>query len=820
MKKFLLPAIAIALTLSLSAQHPGGPRGGENASFKGVIRGVVRDAGTGSGIEYATVMALRLKDSTLVNGTISGPDGKFSFEVGPGRYLVRVEFLSYDKTEVSPVMVHPGNPVADLGELLLHPDATDLEGVEVTGERSQVSIGLDKKVFNVEKDLTNIGGSARDVLDNVPSVYVDMDGNINLRGSTNVRLLIDGKPSTLTGISSADVLDQLPANSIESIEVITNPSARYDAEGLAGIINIKLKKNRLNGINGLVNLTAGWPHNHTASFNVNHKNGPWNLFAAYTARYRDRPGNGSNERTITLNDTTTWSDQFTDFHRYGFSHYLNAGAEYAFTPKSSLTGSVVVRSASGGRETFTTYSDYDFNRILTSYHERQTLEPGKDLSFDYNLSFDQRFERKRQHLSASMRYSTGQESEMGAISEQWFDSNLNPLGSYSLLQRIATADGSGSFTGQVDYQHPWGEKGLFEAGYKITTQDLDNSYEVTQLMDSSLTWEILPEVTNHFRYNEMVNAAYLIAGNKAGKFSFQAGIRAEQTRVKTALLETSESDTKQYLDFFPSLHLGFEFTEGNIVQVSYSRRLRRPHAYMLNPFHSYSDPLNQWMGNPNLDPEYTHSFEAGYVRYTRKWNMSASLYYRHTDNVIQRFREVQDNGISLTYPVNMSTRDNFGAELVFSGSVFDWWRLNGSVNYFREQVDGGNLGEQYTSDTWSYTARANSVFYFWKKAQLQATFNYRGPRETTQGTFNALYFLDLGLQKSILSDKGTIGFRISDVFNSRRFSMDYDLEGLQIHSTFRHGVRTFLLNFTYKINNYQNQRNRSGGNEYMEEMGY
>jgi len=656
------------------------------------------------------------------------------------------------------------------------------------------------------------------VLENVPSVNVDMDGNVSLRGNANVRILVDGKPSGLVGISSAAVLDQLPANSIERIEVITNPSARYDAEGIVGIINIILKKEKRKGFNGFTSLSIGYPHNHQGSFNFNYRRKKFNLFGYYALRYKERPGIITYKRETTVNDTTTYLDQEGSFDRGGISNSIRLGLDYFINDKNSITGSIFYRISDKNNTRETEYRNYDFNHVLTNIDIRDAMEIETDASSDIAVNYKKTFDEKGRVLTADLQYSIGFEDEEESIEEQSYNLDLTPDLSDPLIQRSISHENQANLVIQTDYVHPIKNKGRIEVGYKSNFKTIDLEYDIEEFNDSTNTWDYLAQVSNHFVYDEMIHAAYFIYGRQMGKYGLQLGIRGEQTDITSTLEETGESSNKNYFSFFPSLHAMREIGEGHELQISYSRRIRRPSFWNLTPFTSYADPLNLWVGNPNLDPEFTHSIEIGNVKYSKQSTFSTSIYYRHTSGVIQRIRVLNEDGISITKPENLSTRQSFGIELTLSVKPSKWWRLNGSFNYFRSIVDGRNINSTFTSDFYGNMGRLSSNMTLWKDLDMQVMFNYRGPRETTQGEMHAMYFVDIGMKKAILKEDGSISIRMSDVGKTRKYSGETYGPGFYIQSEYSRWTRVIYLGFTYKFNKYKSRDRKRNYNGEMEQM--
>ena len=794
--------------------------GGPGGRPQGTISGVVMDETEANILQYATVSLMRKRDSMLVTGSITDTDGKFKLSAPAGRYFLKLEYISCHPKIIDPIRLGRNNLSMDLGSLSLQQNTSMLKEVEVTAEKSRLEIGLDKKIFNVGKDLSNIGGSATEALENIPSVIVDMEGNISLRGSDNVRILIDGKPSGLMGISPATALEQIPANTIERIEVITNPSVRYDAEGMAGIINIVLNKQKKAGLNALGTVTVSYPQRHSATVSFNSRSKKINIFGTAGANYRESPGLVNYNRETYLNDSTYFLDQEGNFVRGGSSYHAKIGMDYFLNDKTSLTLSSGISPSTHSNTRNTDYYGYNMAGNISDDYFRETKETESALSMDHTASFTKEFNQKKQVLKADINYSKGEGNGTMDMTETYDIKDYSTYDNDELMQRTNDLQEQENLTFQTDYAHPMGKAGIIELGLKSSLRRIDLDYDVEELDDLSNEWINLSRVSNHFKYNEAIHAAYGLMGNQHGTFQYQVGIRVEQTLVSSLLEDTGEKNDKNYIHAFPSLHLSNEFGGGNEVQLSYSKRIKRPSYRNLNPFNSYADPLNLWIGNPELNPELTHSMELTHIKYWKRSFISSGIYYRHTDSVMQRIRKLDSMGISTTRPENLSQSHSYGIELSFSQQLFQWWKINGSFNYFRRITDGRNLDEMYRSDAYSWSGRVNSQMTFWKDLQLQWMFNYRGPRETTQGTRSAMYFFDVGIKKEVFDQKGSVSLKVRDVFNSRIYDMETFGPNFYIHSQYQRSPRMVFASFSYKVNDYRSRKKRQRGQNYeMEDMG-
>ncbi|MFN7118208.1 MAG: TonB-dependent receptor domain-containing protein [Saprospiraceae bacterium] len=780
----------------------------------GAINGTVISESNNQPLGYATITVFNAQDSTLINGSVTNDDGTFTVEVAPGNYYVEISFISYRSKIINNIQLTAAQPSLDLGTIALGADATTLSEIEVSAERSRLQMSLDKRVFNVGKDLANTGGTATEVLDNIPSVAVDVEGNVSLRGSGSVRILINGKPSGLVGISNADGLRNIPANMIERIEVVTNPSARYEAEGMSGIINIILKKEQTQGVNGSFDITTGYPDNYGAAINLNFRREKLNLFANYSAFYRRNPGGGFTYQRFTNNDSLFITEQDSDRERGGFANNMRTGLDYFFNDHNILTASFNYRMSTDENNSRNEYRDF-FNALNnpTRISLRRDREIETEPNLEYALTFRRTYERQGHELVADIRYQENTEKENSNIIEEFYTPEFTKMGIPDLFQYAFNREAEQSLIAQLDYVQPFAEEGNFEMGLRAALRRIGTDYRVEEFIDYQ--WQILPGLSNNFKYNEDVYAAYAIWGNKYGQFSFQTGLRAELSDITTQLLQTNELNARDYFSLFPSAHIGYELANDNSLQLSYSRRISRPRFWDLNPFFSFSDARNFNSGNPNLDPEFTNALELGHLKYWGNASLSSSIYYRHTSGVIEEIQTIDNEGNTLRMPQNLAEEDAFGAEFTFSVSPKKWWNLDGSFNFYRAITDGGNIRPDLYADFYSWFTRLNSKLEIWKSLNAQIRANYRAPRNTTQGRDKSEYYIDLALSKDILKNNGTITFSVRDLFNSRRRRFITEGDNFFREGDFQWRARQVVLTLNYRINQ---TKKRERNNEREEDF--
>ena len=781
------------------------------------VKGRVFDKTTGAPMEYATVRACTLPDSTFIAGCITEPSGHFSMQLEKGRYVLEIQYMGFVPVYKNVTLDGTKNMV-DLGKINLSPDHQMLNEVDVVAEQSTYEMTLDKRVFNVGKDVANTAGNAIEVLENIPAVSVDVEGNVSLRGDDGVRILIDGKESGLSGMSTQDALRTLQGDMIERIEVITNPSVRYDAEGSAGIINIILKKDKRQGFNGSVNIRGGYPWMYGASLSANYRLRRWNLFASYGFNNRSNIGGGIN-RTKRFSDIidgdttfTQLTDQTTERRMRRMGHNVRVGADYYITDRDIVSAALVYRYAKLETHPLVKYYDEFPLTGISSYDERAEDYEEYEPMYEVTLDYDKTFERKGRSLKANVRFFTNAETSSSDITEKVYpDKNMEQVLS-ELYQKTGNNQNMRNLQASIDYVHPFLTKAQWEIGGKYTNRNINSRSEVTE-RDSLGVYHPLTDYCYDFNYNEQVAALYTSLGNDWGRWSGQVGVRAEMTNIYTNLRGYAHDGTdsinggKPYIDFFPSAHLNYSVNENNQFQVSYTRRIRRPGFWQMSPFRSYNDNRNIRMGNPSLKPTYMDSYELGYIHFWDKASFNFTAYYRHGTNTIRSYTYMVDS-VFYSMPVNFGKADDFGMEMVAQGQMTKWWNLNGNVNFFRSYSNGTINGKEYPTESWMLFGRAVSKFKIKNWFDFQLTAHVMGPHKEPLGMHKGNWWIDLAVSKEILHGNGTITFNVRDLFNSRSWGGESWGDGFWQYNTSTWNRRSFSLNFNYRINQQNMKRNR------------
>lgn len=791
------------------------------------VTGKILDKDTNTPLEYATVVLKSNIPGKLATGGVTDINGVFNFSAEKGTYTVSFEYFGFKtKTETNK------NISADInfGTTYLSEDTQALAEVEIIAEKTTVEIKLDKKIYNVGKDLTVRGGTVSDVLDNVPSVSVDVEGNVALRGNDNVRILINGKPSGLVGLNSSEALRQLPAESIERIEVITSPSARYDAEGTGGILNIILKRSKLQGLNGAITANAGYAPAAGLSGNINYRTGNVNIFNTTGYSYREVPGQSTTSNRyfnqdfddngiLIADNPDTYLDESSDYDRIRKGFNTNLGVEWYIDDSASLTTSVFYRNNDNESNTTNTVERFDANRNLTSTSLRLDPELEDDKTIQYALNFDKQFKESGHKLTFDFQYEDTQENENSLV-------NINGLDS----EKVVNLEDQQRILLQTDYVLPIGEKSQFELGYRGNFNNTTTDYSVAFLDTDTNLFENSADLTNIFKYREYLTAVYSQFGSKIGKFSYLLGLRLENTQVTLDQPTSGDFSKKSYTGLFPTINLSYELSEKENVTLAYNRRLRRPWSYFLNPFPSRSSVTNVFQGNPGLDPSYSGQVDLGYVKRFGKFTFDTSAYYSHATDVFNFISYDSGNTVLIDGelvpvinrgPINLSTEDRIGFEFTLGYRASKKWNINGNFNFFQNETDGItpnglDLGNKSTS----WFARINNKYTLPAGVDSQVQLFYRGPSEDAQNKREGSFNTNVAFSKDLFNDKASIAFNVSDLFNSRKRVQTTTTPTFYADSEFQWRERSFNLSFTYRFNQQKSrqerQRNSNGGGEEFE----
>lgn len=811
--------LVFVLVGSAQAQQPGMQTGT-------AITGSVADAESDETIASASVAVWNAADSSLATGAITDGDGAFIIEgMRPGRYYVKISFVGYVTATVSDVELAPGSMRADLGEIALAPDTQQLDEVLVEGERDFMEIGIDKTVYNTRDQLVTVGGSASDVLQEIPSVEVDIDGNISLRGNQNVAVLLNGRPTSMTGEALTSFLQGLPANAVERVEVIPNPSAKYEPDGMSGILNIVLRRDQDRGLGGSVAVGAGSQGTYNASGSLNFQKGRFSTFANYGFRHSERNFAGEWLRENRAVDPTSIVDQDDDGARGGDSHNLNASFDYNLSDKNTLSFSTVFSVRGGDQDGLNAFRVLNEDRDLLSRYSRSTLGDRSDLNQDYRLSFSRIIDAGSHELKAELRYEVEDEDSERTYTQQDQMLDGTPANDTPLRQRTVQEELGGDAAFQIDYVRPLGS-GRVEAGYKGTLQNLDSRF-VSRTFDHGLEEFVVEQaLTNTFDYQENIHAAYGIVQQEVGRFGAQVGVRFEQALTTFDLTTTNEEFRNDYFSIFPSAFATYQLQESNTgrkqLKVSYSKRVNRPNTWQLNPFDDLQNPLSRRVGNPYLHPEYVHSMEASYIQFSGPASLTLTPYYRKTVNEIRWHEVLDDEGVSIVTFENFASSDSWGAEAIGTLRLSRWLNAHGSFNAFKMRTDGSNVESDLGNDAWGWSARANTTINVQQGLALQLSYFYRAPMDIENGRMGSFSMMNMGVRQQLLGDRASLSLQVRDPFDTMGFNMMRETDRFYQESVRSFNARQVNLTFTYNFGKQDQDRNRrrgdQGGGEMDEDM--
>lgn len=785
-------------TLSLAQTGRGGG---------GIITGKTLDTINDRPVEYANIILFDQTDSTQITGTTSGSDGQFQLRPIPrGIYTIEVRFMGYKIESQSDIRVAGPRSRVDLGVIALQPTVLEMEGVQVQGERPALTYDIDKKVINVDRMQTAISGTATDVLENVPSINVDIEGNVSLRGSGNFQVLIDGRPSVL---DANDALQQIPASSIQDIEIITNPSSKYDPDGTAGIINVVLKKNKHLGNSGLANFNGGVSDKYGGDILVEHREESFRALLGLDFNRRFYDGNEREERMTAKDDIASYIDSEGSSSRGRVSTGVRASLDLNLSPNDNLSF-----SARGGQGSFQHNSRTQFDTWSETLPERSryiSQETGErsGLYLSLNSSFRHQFPQKGHEWEGQIhyRYRDGDDETIN---------KLTTLDRNTISGRKSTESGpASSLRLKFDYSRPLGQESRFEAGYQ---SDFRRSEEASGLLDfvpQRNTYVPLPEYEHTTHYHRNTHAVYTLYRGTIKGLGLQGGLRGEYTDRQVELAGTENVFTIDRWDLFPTAHMSYEFNEQQQFMASYTRRIDRPRGYYLEPFETWSDAYNVRKGNPGIVPEYIDSYESGYQTIVGSSLFSAELYYRMTHNKIERVRSVYDTNITLHTVENVGTDYSFGTELLFNFDVGRWWDVNLMGNLYNYRIEGELYDEVFSRESTNWSARFNNVFKLRKTTSLQINSRYNSPTVSSQGRREGRFRTDLAIRQDFFDRALSATLQVRDVFGQDKH--EYTSEGPDFYTSryYTHESPVLMLNLKLNINNYKSDRSRRGNGDDM-----
>ena len=777
-----------------------------------IISGIVSSLDNDELLEYATITLLNTENNNVVTGGITDNFGKFSIPAQAGTYNILIEYISFKNLTLNNVVI---NSNFELGKIQLELDYESLSEVEIIAEETTVEVKLDKKIYTVGRDLSVRGGNAGDVLDNIPSVSVDIEGNILLRGNDAARILINGKPSSLVGIDSK-FLQQLPSDAIEKVEVITSPSARYEAQGSGGIINIILRKSKKLGLNGSLSSSIGDPKRNALSSNLNYRDGKLNFFNSSGWNDNLSPGGGYNNSEYYNGDgPSTYFQEDRQRKRLNTGYFLNNGVEWYLSDKTSIVGSFFFNRGESDniQNNFIDQVDGFGGNILNQTVQTEN-ESDEDFNREYNFNYETNFDESGHKLTIDLQLDNSEEYENGDVLR---DNVLDEI--------INTKEDNNSYLIKADYVYPIGENKQFEAGIRISEDDDITDYKVFENINSEITEDF--DQSNVFQYKEQINALYTQYGVKVeDKYSFLLGLRVENTIKDINQLTTEDFTNKNETGLFPTFNFGLELSDDETLTFGYNRRIRRPWSRFINPFPSKTSPLNIFRGNPNLNPTYSNNVDIGYLkRFESSFTINTSAYFQRSTNTFNFINEengetVTLNGIDVPvverFPINLSTNERFGFELNLSYRKGRKWNINSNFNLYSNKVEGTYNDFVFDNESLSWSFRLNNKLTLPGKIEWQTRMNYRGPEETAITKRDGNFSIDLAFSKELFNDNASLTFNVRDLLDQGGWKTETFNETFYNDSEYRWRQRSYTLNFTYRFNQKKNQNRRqmrSGGYE-------
>jgi len=771
---------------------------------EGVVKGKIYDGKSKKPIEYATVAIYKKEDDSVVTGTITDEDGHFKVKgLDPGSFYIVVSFLGYENKRYDDVYVESGRDVIDLGSIELGASSTSIDEIEVVSERQSVEYKIDKKVISVGKQMTSASLSAVEVLENVPSIRVDIEGNVSLRGSTGFTVLIDGKPTVM---DASDVLRQIPASTIENIEIITNPSAKYQPDGTGGIINIVTKKNRLQGVQGLMNLKGGSFGMYGGDFLLNYRKNNFNFNLGADYNYRPFPGSSFSERRTTKNDTTTiiraTGDSDREFRMVG----IRGGFDWDITENDVFTVGVRVGDF---RMENNSLLDYRTIRLANGYESDEIQELNMNDGqrggnwYSFTTNYTHTFKEEGHELGAQLnyRYRDGDDTSENILKD----------GVQNVIDGTKTTEfgPSGRWELRLDYTKPLGEDKRFEAGFQGRKSVSQDETELYIWEDGGFVEQT--DKGNTTDYDRNIMALYSTFNGKYGNLGYQLGLRGEYTFRDITTQRDNQTYEIDRLDYFPTVHLSYQLPSENQVMGSYSRRIDRPRGWFLEPFITWEDMFNVRMGNPDLLPEYIDAFEMGYLKSWDKSQLSIEGYYRIKHNKVERIQSVYEEGILLTTFSNVGTDYSLGAEAMYNTPLFKWWEINLMGDLYNYRIDGVINEVPFERTSFNWSSRISNTFKLRKNMQLQLDGNYNSATVTSQGTTEDFYMINAAYRVDMFDRKLSAVLQIRDIFNTaNRISITEDPDFYNYSKRTRNAPM-YSFTLSYRLNNFMQKRGKRGG---------
>jgi len=823
MRKLILPIFVFITFFAANGQTPPpytpipgkSPASSSNPAVKNLtVRGKVIEAESSTPMGYANVAIFSAADSTVAGGIMTADNGSFEIKnLLPGKYYLSVKFIGYAKKTI-PIQITAAKQVTDVGLIKLQTTDQKIDEVEVVAEKQRVEFKIDRRVVNVSQNIVSTGGTAVEVLENTPSVQTDYEGNVTLRGSSNFTVLIDGRPSVVKG---SDALRQLPAAGIDKIEIITNPSAKYDPDGDSGIINVVMKRNQKGSFSGLVNLTAGLKDKYRGDANFTLRTKKWDFMLG--ADFSDMTNLGTRNmlQKLTSGDTITSRQTLADGTNYHKGHNIKSGIDYILSPSTTIGIVGTVGTMSHG--------DANLGHQITSHNlaipstylfqDNSSTRGGKYWSG--NVNFIHKFDNKGQELQGLFYFSGENGDDVTNQINYNTDASYNPIDLNPYKYRSNESPVEHEYRAKLDYVLPINEKDKLEAGYQGRMEKNKENFIFEEYDYPSASWINNPKYSSLVDFSQDIHALYGTFSHTNNSFSYQLGLRTEYTNRNLNSQRANKTYSLTRFDFFPTIHLSQKFAREFELQGSYSRRLNRPGGFMLEPFPSFMDPYNIRIGNPDLTPEYTGSYELTFLKHINASFISLEGYYRHTQDLMTRIQTLGTDGIMYHTMANMNNDYSLGSELMINYEIKPGMRLVASgtlYNYWlKGEINGQNVDQQSTN----FDGKLNFDMKLTNTTRMQLMGVYRGPTVSAQGSRDGMYFANASIKQDMLKNRLSATLQIQDIFGTMKFSGSSYGPNFENQFTFKRESQVVQLTLSYKINNFSSKPGKekpdSSGNE-------
>ncbi len=806
-KLILIPILFFALCIEGRSQAPDQPKERAAIPEMATVKGMIHDSTDNAAIEYATVGLYQLPDSSLVSGVTTDEKGAFLLRDLPlGKFYLRVHFIGYQRRDI-PVILTESNLNFDQGIIALHPHVKEIEEVVVLAQNNRVDYKIDKKVINVTSDIAAAGGTLVNVLENTPSVQVDVEGNVSLRGSGNFQLLIDGKPSVIQG---SEGLQQIPASAVQSLEIITSPSAKYDPDGEAGIINVIMKKQKNMGIGGVVNMSVGTRDKYAADFLLNFKKNKLNYFIGGEWTDQNFHMKGENERRTYINDTTTTTLGRVNGLFSRASLNLKSGFDFYINDQSTFSLSGALGNRDFNRNFKSLNNWFTQPATIDSFYSDESNGTDKEKFYNLNADYQRKFNGDGHNLQASVYYAASTEDEAESEIVRKTNNLYEPVGSDPARTRSRMKNPESNLRVELDYTRPVG-KGKMELGLQSRWDRQEGNYIFEDFHPAGDEWLNNDSISNSLNYLDALQSVYTTYSAPLGKFEYQVGLRAEYDNRSLEQKTSSESFTYEKMHFFPSFYIMRKLSDAHQFQFTFTTRIQRPSMWDLNPFKEFRGSNNVFYGNPALTPEFTNAFELNYQYTFKAGSLSLETYYRKTTDKITRITGIDTlsgRQVFVNTVTNADEDHSLGVELMANLNVTKWWQLNLTGNVFRYQLDGEVEGNRVSSVSNTWRTNFNSSFKLKWDTRFQLTGMYNGPSKTLQGQRDGFFVVNAAVRKEFLKKQLTAALNVRDIFATGVNSFTSSGETFYTFNKFRREAPVVTLNLTYRINNYKQAANR------------